>query len=340
MAVHTFSNAVDNLFTTTLQLIRRRLADAIFKQNPFTFYMLARGRVKIESGGFDIREPIIYQKNPSIINFSGYDRLNVTPSQEVTEAIYQWRRKGGTVSISHEEMDKNAGAQAIFNLLKIKVRVLEDTMREDLNSDLMRVSSLKGSKEMLGLDNFIEQGTFGTVGGINGNTYTWWRNQWDSGGAQENIFAEFRKMYHDCSKGGKRPTLILCPQEIFEEYEKQVVTPTDDLAGGSTNAISGMLRFTDTRLADVGFDNLRFKGATMLWDEMLEDPTLRPAANDRAVSYFIHDPSLSLTIHRRRNFAMSPFQEPYDQDARVSKVVLAGNLTANNRRNLGGLRLT
>lgn len=340
MAVHTFSQGVDTLFSTTLSLIRKRLADAIFKQNPFTFYMLANGRVKLESGGFDIREPIIYQKNPTVMNYSGFDRLNVTPAEEVTSAIYQWKLKAATVSISGEDgVVKNSGPQALFSILQTKIKVAEMTLREDLNADLMRRSTLKGSKEFLGLDNFMEQGSYGTVGGINGTTYTWWRNKWNNSGSDAAIFADMRTMYHDCSKGGMRPDLILCPQDKFERYEQEIVTP-DDQGASSDLKVSGMLRFTDTRLADVGFDNLKFKGATMMWDEMLEDSTLRPAAQDREIMYFIHSPSLSLTIHRNRNFVMKAFQSPYDQDAQVAQILLAGNLTASNRRNLGALYLT
>ena len=47
----------DNISTTTLQLIRRRLADNVFKANPTLAWLLAKGRVKVESGGKRIDEP-------------------------------------------------------------------------------------------------------------------------------------------------------------------------------------------------------------------------------------------------------------------------------------------
>ena len=337
MAVQTFSNDVDNLFTTTLSLLERRLSDAIFKQNPLIAWLLERGRVQYASGGFDIREPIIYQKNPTVMAYSGYDKLNVTPSQELTMAIFQWRLKAGTISVSGEEVDvKNNGMQAVIDLLQAKIQVLQDTMREELNADMVRIASLKGTKDFLGLDNFIEQGTFSVVGGINGTTHTWWRNQWNTG-ALTALLNSWQNMYNTCTKGGRRPDLILAPQTQFERYEREIWYPTD---AAGTNNMTGFLRLQKSDSADIGFGDLMFKGARIRWDEMLEDATLRPAANDRAITYFIDSGSIRLVIHQNRNFAMRPFQVPYDQDARVAQILLAGNLVSRNRRNLGGIRLT
>ena len=342
-AVHTFSADVDSLFTTTLSVIRPRLADAVFKQNPFLAWMMMRGRVDFEGGGYDIREPIIWQKNPTVMSYSGFDRLNVTPNDPITEAIYQWKLKAGTVSVSGQEsVVQNAGAQALIKLLRAKVTILENTMRESMNEDLISVASLKGSKDVLGLDNYMEQGSYGTVGGIDGNTHSWWRNKWDTGNDSD-ILGEMRRMYNDCTKGGRRPDLILMPQTKFENYEREYISPQADQASGTvpgTVVASKAQGSMDMRLIDMGFQNFAFKGARIMWDEQLENVDIRPAAQDREIIYFIHSDSMSMTVHRNRNFVFKPFREPYDQDAKVAKLLFAGNLTARNRRNLGALYLT
>lgn len=343
-APQTFSAGVDALFTTTLQLVRKRLADNIFKQNPLTFWLLARGRVKVESGGYDIREPLIYQTNPTVLAYNGYDRLNVTPSDELTMAIFAWKLKAATVSISGEEGEvKNAGAQALFNLLQAKINIAEKTMREELNADLFRTTDIKSSKEILGLDSIIERTTtFGTVGGIDSNTHSWWRNQ-DTTGNLTDIYAEFNTMYNDVHKGGRRVDLILVPQTTYERFENEaIVQGAQSTVGVVTNGIGAPLVRApmDGGALNVGFPNIRYKGATIMWDEMHEDTTIRAKTNSTKWSYFIDTDSISMTIHRNRNFVMRPFQVPYDQDARVAQILWAGNLTTNNRRSLGVLQLT
>lgn len=337
-AVQTFSAGVDSLFTTTLSVIRPRLADAIFKQNPFLAWMLMRGRVNFEGGGYDIREPIIWQKNPTVSSYSGFDRLNVTPNDPITEAIYQWKLVAGTVGVSGEESEvKNSGPQALIKLLQAKISVLENTMREKLSEDLFAVSSKKGSKDVLGLDNFMEAGTYGTVGGINGNTYTWWRNQYDTG-ANADVIDDVRNMYNDCTKGGRRPDLIVMGQEHYENYEREITGK-----GGYAANLPGMIRIDsrDTRLVDMGIENLAYKGARIIWDEQMNNTGIGRTAFGTAgagdYAYFIHTDSLSFTVHRNRNFVFKPFRVPYDQDARVAQLLFAGNLTARNRRNLGVL---
>jgi len=316
----------DTLASTTFHLIRKRLADAIFKSNPFSAYLLMRGRVKTEPGGTEIREPLIYAVNNTVKSYSGYDRLNVTPTEELTSAVYQWKLLAGSISISGEEELKNNGPAAVFKMLQVKADVLEKSMRQRFNEMFLQKVGLMSAKDFLSLDALVENsGTFGTVGGIDSNTYTWWQNHHTSIAlSTTTVTDELRKFYHNVSQGIERPDLFLMPQTYFETYEKE-------------NATKQVL--SDTRLLDAGFENLKFKGVTMMWDPMMEDSTLRDATDVKTI-YGLNTNYLSVTLHARRNFVMTPFQKPYDQDARVAQMFVAGNLTCSNRRFQGALVLT
>ncbi len=87
-------------------------------------------------------------------------------------------------------------------------------------------------------------------------------------------------------------------------------------------------RLVDEDLADLGFENVRFKGARLLWNENIQGTTTHPI-------YFLNSDYLSFVIHSQRNFKTTSFVSPWDQDARVSQIYLAGQLTCSNRRRLG-----
>ena len=313
----------DNIATTTLQLIRPRLADTIFKANAVSAWLLMKGRVKMESGGKWIEEPLIYQKNDTTQSYRGYDILNTGPTEELTMAKYNWRQAATAISISGLEELENAGESAVFNLLSTKTEIAEMSMTEWLNEKLLTATTNKDlSRDFLGFDEIIENavgGSQGTLGGIDRATYTWWQNKYTSGATTDLTGAGVGNrlmtralitMQNDVSKGKSTPDLIVTTQKLYEWFEKE----NHDL-----------LRLQDTSTLNIGFPNQRFKGLTMVWDEHVQTDLL----------YFVTSRFMGITLHSRRNFVMSPFVRPYNQDARVAQILLAGNMTCSNSRHLG-----
>ncbi len=307
----------DNIATTTLQAIRREMADNIFKANGTTFFLLANGRVEMASGGKRIDEPLNYAVNSTVKSYSGYDKLDVTPTEEFTNAQYNWKQFAGSVSIAGLEELENDGPEAVFNLLRQKVMVAEETMRQHLDEMIHNPITAKAAKDFLGFDEIIEDGgATSTLGGIDRSANTFWQNKraiaGSGAGDLSNLTSNMRNFYNTCSKGISFPDLLVSPYLEFEAYEDQN---------------SGKLRLSDTRLMDVGFDNLKFKGATWIPNENCIASRI----------YFVNTRYLRIKIHRRRNFVMTAFVRPHDQDARVGQILVAGNMTCNNSRFQGVL---
>lgn len=318
----------NNISTTTLQLIRKRLADNVFKANPLAAWLLMRGRVKTESGGKRIDEPLMYATNTTVQAYKGYDRLNVFPTEELTNAQFAWRQAAATVSLSGLEDLQNSGESAVFNLLKTKIKIAEMSLKQWLAEKLLANQTTKDlTRDFLGLDELIEDvvgGSQGTVGGIDRVVETWWRNYFKSftgtplGVSVTALTTFLNETYLATTKGLTFPDLILTDAKMFQRYEDDNRT---------------LLRLQDRRLLDVGFDNLKFKGATMMWDENIQTGTAISGggATDH-LFYFINSEYFGVTLHARRNFVMTPFVTPYDQDAQVAQILLAGNSTVCNSR--------
>lgn len=333
----------NTLATTTLQLVRKRLADNVFKANPLGAWLLMNGRVKTESGGKRIDEPLMYQTNSTVQAYKGYDRLNVFPTEELTLAQYAWRQAAATISISGLEELQNSGPQAIFNMLKTKTKIAEMSLRQWFAEKLLANTATKDTaRDFLGLDEFIEDeagASQGVLGGIDRAVETWWQNYYKdfSGTALSTSTTALTKFlgetYLAVTKGLTQPDLILTDQFMFQRFE-------DDNRG--------FLRLMDTKLMEVGFTNLKFKGATMMWDENIQSGTNitggagTPGTSASGVDhlfYFLNSEFLGITLHARRNFVMTPFVTPHDQDAQVAQLLVAGNMTGSNSRFQGVIKV-
>lgn len=320
----------DSITATTLQLIRRRLADNIFKASNFAAWLLARGRVQMVTGGKYIQEPLMYAVNGTVKAYAGYERLNVAPTDELTAAQYSYRQAAVSIGISGLEELENDGPEAIFKMLKAKITNAEMSLKQWFDEKLVAETSTKDlTRDFLGLDEIIEDlvaASQSTVGGIDRAAETWWANQFidQSGaalGSSTILLAEhLTNAYHTIKRNHPVALdLILTDQYVYERYE---------------NDTRDKLRLHDTGLADLGFENQKFKGATMMWNENVPIPV----ATEHNI-YMISTEFLRLCLHRKRNFVMGNFVSPYDQDAKVSQILVAGQLTCNNSRFQGVLRV-
>lgn len=314
----------NTLTTTTLQYIRRRLVDNIFRGNPFLAWLLMNGRIDMQNGGKRIDIPLIYATNGTTMAYKGYDRLNVTPTDELTNAQFAWRQMATTMSISGLEELQNSGESAIFNMLKAKITVAEMSARQYMAEKVVQAPTIKDpTRDFLGIGELVEltpAATQSTVGGIDRATEQWWANQFTAytvalGASKDLLTQNLNNSYLKVSQNLETPDLCLITQTLYQRYE-------DDNRQ--------FIRLTDNKLADTGFDNIRFKGASMMWDANLELVT--SALTGGQGWYWLNSKYFGVMMHTKRNFVMTNFMSPYDQDARVAQLLAAGNMTISNSR--------
>jgi hypothetical protein len=118
--------------------------------------------------------------------------------------------------------------------------------------------------------------------------------------------------YNTVSVGNDHPDMILTTQTLFEKYEALLVPS---------------LRFTDTKTADAGFQNLLYKAAPVAYDVHC------PAG----VMFFLNSKYLTLVGHSGKWFAQTAFVSPEDVDARYALIMCYGNLTCRNAKKQGKL---
>jgi hypothetical protein len=301
----------DSLLSTTIANYRDQLTDNVFNARPLTNHLMDRGRLRMVDGGTKIVEPLIYAENSTVASYSGYDTLSLTAQEGITAAEFDWKQYAVSIAISGIEEAKNNGEQAIINLLEAKVMQAEESMKEGFNAMFFGDGTGNSGKDWLGLAAIVDSA--GTVGGINratsGNEF--WQS-YEEGTAGALTQADMTTAYNTVSVGNDHPDMVLTTQTLFEKYES-LLTP--------------QLRYTDTKTADSGFQNLLFKAAPVVYDVDCQAGTM----------YFINSKYLTLVGHSGKWFQQTEFVRPENMDARYALIFCYGNLTCRNAKKQGKL---
>jgi hypothetical protein len=107
------------------------------RSNALMAWAFANDRVEYEDGGYQITNPLTVGRNPNVASYEYYDQLPISQTNEFTTVTYYWSRVAGSVIISDQEEDENRGESAIFKLMKAKMDVLEESIKEQFSSTCM-----------------------------------------------------------------------------------------------------------------------------------------------------------------------------------------------------------
>ena len=305
----------DEILSTTLKNYVPKLTDNIFSARPL-FYALTNGQtIRRISGGAKIVVPLIYGTNSTAGSYSGTDTISVTAQTGISAAEYSWKQYAATVTISGIEEAKNNGEAQIIDLLEGKIFQTQETIIENLNTMLFGNSTGNSGKDWQGLSALVGLGNddgSAALAGIDAtdSDNSWWRSSVTNQGGALTV-AGMVTLYNNVSVGNDQPTICITGQNQYEAYEA---------------LLDQNIRYTDTDMADGGFQNLLFKGCPITFDDTL-------AGEGRL--YFLNTKYLQLVAHSEVWFTPTPFVRPTNQDSVFSQILCYGNLTTSNRSRQG-----
>ena len=310
MAVNSNFNT---LTATTLKNYKKTMTDNIFTANPLFYWLKQKDRLKIDSsGGEQIIVPLMYGMNTTAKSYSGYDVITITPQDGMSAAEFDWKQYAVGISISGREEFQNSGEGRLINLLEQKIKQAEMTLIDLFAADLFQTSA--GSNDIGSLYDYVSDDGTGTVGNIVAGTYTWWKNYYVSGAsstvAYENIIPKTFDAILNASKGNDTPDIGIMPSAVFLALESQLVK--------TMNFLPGM---KNQKAADVGFDNYKIKGTTIMYDENCTSAQI----------YLLNTRYISLVTGAGKDFVSTDWIKPDDGDYKSSMILWYGNLVVSNR---------
>lgn len=309
---------LSEIVTTTLRNRTGKLADNMTENNAILRRMKQRGTIKPVSGGRTIVQELDYAENVTYQRYSGYEVLNISPSDVFTAAEFDWKQASVAVTISGLEGSvQNTGEEAIIDLLQSRIANAERTMQNNISADMYSNGTASGGKQIGGLQLLVaDDPTTGTVGGINRATWTFWQNQSfqataDGGSAASasNIQGYMNSLYLQCSRGTDKPDLILADNNYYTHYWE---------------SLQAIQRITQPNEGQAGFTNLKFMGADVVFDGGYGGAC--PANH----MYMLNTNYIHWRPHSQRNMVPLENVHSINQDAMVKFIVWAGNMTLSN----------
>ena len=300
------STPIATVLASTLTKSRKKLILASIKSNALMAWAFATNRVEFEDGGHEITNPLTLGRNPNITSYQYYDEVPVAQTDEFTTVTYNWARVAGSVIISDQEEDENQGAALIFKLVKAKMEVLEESIKEKF-SEYLYASGAGTDPQGLGLL-IPDDPTTGVVGNINRANETQWRTSaYDFAGNLDstNIEEAFDDILLDLTLKTDRPDIIITGRNIYRHYRTAV---RDKVVINMSESNSGK------KMMDLGFAGVKHQNITMLYDE---DCPVNSA-------YFINSKFLRLHILKHVNMKIKDLVAPWTVDASGKRVVWQG----------------
>ena len=309
------NSSYDDIFTTTLENRTGKLADNVSDHNALLSRLKAKNKIRPISGGSKIVEELEYGQG-DMIWYSGYDQINYTPKQLFTAAEFALKLCAVPVAINGEDMLKNSGKEQMIDLFEKRVENAKKTMINQMSVAIYGDGTASSGKAIGGLKLLVaDDPTSGTVGAINratkGNEF--WRNlsvTADEALTSETIRKKMDKLFLALTRGTDKPDLIVADNSMYSKYEE---------------GLTPLQRFSDAKLADAGFQTLKFKGVDVIYDGG------KGGRCPEGHMYFLNTDYIYLRPHKDRNMkVVGGNRMAINQDALYKIIGWAGNMTMSN----------
>ena len=303
---------LSEMVATTLDRYSRQIADNVSKHNALLSRLNRRGNIRSVSGGTKILQELDYQENSTFKWYTGYETLDISASDVLTAAEFEWKQANANVVISGREQMINAESrERIHDLLRSRITNAQRTLQNNIATALFHDGT--DGKKIGGLQLLIaDDPSSGTVGGIDRANWPFWRNQvydfndeLSSNADETNIQKGMNKLWIRTTRGTDRPDLIVMDPNYFTFY---------------LESLQDQKRFQSDEMADAGFMSLKYMSSDVVFDDQA------PADH----GYFLNTDFLFFRPHSQRNFRPLRERQTVQQDALVTPMVWMGNMTMSN----------
>lgn len=329
-----FANStISDIMATTIQHRNGVLADNLTDNNPLLAALKKRGNVRPISGGNVIYEEIMYN-DPNTNNansYSGYELINISPDSPISSAEFDLKQYADSVTMSGREMLQNSSKEQIIDLLDGRMQVSEVRLLNRIDGDLYLDGTGNGGKNITGLAAAIAASPTNTYGGIDRNTWAFWKNQvysgvTDGGAAvsSANIQQYMTTLALRMVRGTDKPELIIADNNYYGFYVNslQAIQRIQSEGGGAAGS---------------GFATLKFYGGGTSADVILGGGIGGHATAN--TMWFLNTKYIYFRPHSDRNFVpIGGERQAVNQDAIVKLYGWAGNLTSSGPQFSGILK--
>ena len=288
-----------------------KLQDNVYKSSPL-IHKLLKEKKKKWNGGTSHDMPIQVAKNTNAQSYGDNATLTIAKTDEATKARYNPTRYNVAITIEGIEEAMNKGDGKVLELIKEKVKIAEGSLIELFAGHLFTAQT---GNNIVSITDIIDQDAGagsslgGVLGGVNGDVASWISSVDSSSTALTRLLLDkkFNTVKHNQDK---------C----------DLMVTTDDIWSGiSATYLQPNMRYTDAKMADLGFENFKYRGAVVISDDNC------PAGD----LYLLNTNHIYFAVFPDMDMKFIPFDAPVNQDIKTAHVRWYGQLVCDSRRTIG-----
>jgi len=332
----TYTRTLDDAFVSTWYEIREDAIDNILNATPVWNVLFNSGAFTEQVGGEIITRTIAYGEIAPEQVKKGHV---MTPSEPKLDTLahWDWRYIASNIQRSTFTDQKNNGPSKIKDYVGRRITAARDGLEQQYETDIWAAFvSAEGGDGISSLNDMIPlvtNRTSGTYGKIaRPSSYTdntlgvdipdggneWWGPSYYEGvwaTVDVDLLTDMKKLYNGIHLNQDAPNLIIMDQTMFEYYEDFAID------------ISQIIKDETTRLADMGFEVLRFKGKPVIYSSNITDKN----------ALFLNTDWIEVVYDPQLWFDMTDWKPQAFEFDRAAQIVCAANMISTQLRRHGRL---
>jgi hypothetical protein len=290
-------------------VVEPNIKDNILKSNPLMFRLIKNQRDWVGGTYYDV--PIWTTANSNAQSYQDGVALKTAHVDQATRAQFPRSKYNVAIMLYGSEFDANMGKGKVLNLVAEKtdkaIADLKDKMGTDLfssNPGAIGDSKLEGLLNVTG-DSLVKWGNVATA-----DFTSWLPNGgygYDLGTTALTESVLNKAFYKATIDNSTKPTIMVTTSDLFAQIE--------------ATWLQGKAQYLDPQLAEAGFDQIRVKGMTTVWDSHCPSASL----------FMLNEKALWLGVSPSMDFKFIDFEYKIDADYMIAHIRWYGNLIGNHR---------
>jgi hypothetical protein len=268
--------------------------------------MLTEGKQEYAGGLQYVVETLRYQNDSNFQSYFGASQVSYNRKRTLSQAKFSYGGFHDGFGLDEDELAQNgitmtddksatptdAERVQLVNVLTDNQETLKLGFQEGMDLMLHR----DGSQDALaipGLDALIalDPTASASIGTINQNTNTWWRNQFSlniSTASADAFISELERVWRECTRyGGTMPDKLLCGGDFLDAFRKAATNTVNRQIVISQKGGTGL---------DPSITGCYFHGVELIWDPVFDvlDTLDAPTVHWAKRCYFINSKFLKL----------------------------------------------
>jgi len=297
-----------------------KMIDNIFNSNVLLKILMEK-KSKKWPGGTYYEVPVQFTYNTNGGAYGDAATLTTATVEEFTKAQFAAKRYNIGIALEGLDLEMNKGSAKVLSLVSEKMKSAEKKLKDIFGDHVYGTTpsnGITGLQDICALDEGAGDAYGGITGGPNGDAHEWLSSSGSLGRAN----------------GPDATTTTLTLSVLDTHYNSvkldndhpDILVTTDSIWSGiMTTFIAPNMRYTDAKMADLGFENFKYRKAYAYGDDKC------PAGN----LFLLNSEHLYFAIFPGMNFKFIPWDKAVNSDVHIAHIRWYGQLICDERRKQG-----